>query len=102
MALMSNRTWPEWLDEYAKSHRHPVNRFCHTIGIPLVVASLVLVPVVFLFNISGAWFAALFGAGWFFQFLGHAFERKRPEFMHDARFLFVGLRWWVQKIRGRV
>ena len=63
MALMSNRTWPEWLDEYAKSHRHPVNRFCHTLGIPLVVVSLLLVPMTFLFDISGVWSAALFGAG---------------------------------------
>lgn len=101
MALMSKRTWPQWLDEYAKSHRHPVNRLCHTIGIPLVVVSLALVPIVFLFGISGLWSAGLFGAGWFFQFLGHAFERKRPEFMNDARFLFVGLRWWILKIRGR-
>ena len=35
------------------------------------------------------------------QFLGHAFEGKRPEFFHDWRFLFVGLRWWVAKMRGR-
>jgi hypothetical protein len=33
---------------------------------------------------------------------GHAFEGKPPEFLHDWRFLFVGLRWWVAKIRGRV
>ncbi len=32
---------------------------------------------------------------------GHAFEGKPPEFMHDWRFLFVGLRWWLAKMRGR-
>jgi hypothetical protein len=26
---------------------------------------------------------------------------KRLEFFHDWRFLFVGLRWWLAKIRGR-
>jgi len=45
--------------------------------------------------------AALFVAGWIFQFVGHAFEGKPPEFFHDWRFLFVGLRWWVAKMRGR-
>jgi len=44
----------------------------------------------------------LFVTGWALQFIGHAFEGKRPEFFHDWRFLFVGLRWWVAKVRGRV
>ena len=35
------------------------------------------------------------------QFLGHAVEGKPPEFLKDWRFLFVGLRWWFAKIRGR-
>ena len=45
---------------------------------------------------------SLFAVGWTLQFIGHAFEQKMPEFFHDWRFLFVGLRWWVAKIRGRV
>jgi uncharacterized membrane protein YGL010W len=44
---------------------------------------------------------SLFVAGWAFQFIGHACERKPPEFFHDWRFLFVGLRWWIAKISGR-
>jgi len=44
----------------------------------------------------------LFAVGWTFQFIGHAFEGKPPEFLRDWRFLFVGLRWWYAKIRGRV
>jgi uncharacterized membrane protein YGL010W len=35
------------------------------------------------------------------QFVGHYFEGKPPEFFHDWRFLLVGLRWWLAKIRGR-
>jgi uncharacterized membrane protein YGL010W len=44
----------------------------------------------------------LFVGGWLFQFVGHAVEGKPPEFFHDWRFLFVGVRWWVAKMRGRV
>jgi len=44
---------------------------------------------------------ALFIFGWIFQFVGHAFEGKPPEFFSDWRFLFVGVRWWWAKIRGR-
>ncbi len=47
------------------------------------------------------WALGLFVAGWVFQFVGHAFEGKPPEFFHDWRFLFVGLRLWLAKIRGR-
>jgi len=43
----------------------------------------------------------VFAAGWVFQFVGHAFERKLPEFFHDWRFLLVGLRWWIAKVSGR-
>ena len=44
--------------------------------------------------------AGLFVLGWIFQFIGHAYERKPPEFLKDWRFLFVGLRWWLKKMKG--
>jgi uncharacterized membrane protein YGL010W len=43
----------------------------------------------------------LFFLGWLFQFLGHAFEGKPPEFFKDWRFLFVGLQWWLKTV-GRL
>lgn len=87
--------------QYATSHQHPVNRLCHTIGIPLIVVSLVLFAASAI--VGGAWklAAALFVVGWIFQFVGHAVEGKPPEFFHDWRFLFVGVRWWMAKMRGR-
>ena len=50
------------------------------------------------------WLASvgLFVIGWIFQFIGHAVEGKRPEFFKDLRFLFVGVRWWLEKAQGRV
>jgi uncharacterized membrane protein YGL010W len=99
--MLGRRSWDEWIAQYAQSHRHPVNRFCHTVGIPLIVLSLpLLVAEIF---VPGLWLfaVALFVAGWVFQFIGHAVEGKPPEFFHDWRFLFVGLRWWVAKVRGR-
>ena len=99
--MLGGRSWDEWIAQYSTSHRNPVNRFCHTVGIPLIVLSLAMF-VVALF-VPGFWPVplAVFAVGWIFQFVGHAFEGKRPEFFHDWRFLFVGLRWWVAKIRGR-
>jgi uncharacterized membrane protein YGL010W len=90
-----------WIIRYAESHQHPLNRACHTIGIPLIVISLLMVAVSPW--IDGLWkvAAVVFLVGWVFQFVGHYFEGKPPEFFHDWRFLFVGLRWWVAKMRGQ-
>ena len=100
--MLGGKTWEQWVAQYAQSHQHPVNRFCHTIGIPLIAAALVLAVVAALR--PGLWPVplALFVAGWIFQFVGHWFEGKPPEFFRDWRFLLVGLRWWAAKVRGRV
>jgi uncharacterized membrane protein YGL010W len=79
--MLGNRTSEEWVAQYASSHQNHINRVCHTIGIPMIAMSLLL------------FIAAIF--------IGHYYEGKPPEFFHDWRFLFVGLRWWFAKIRGR-
>jgi uncharacterized membrane protein YGL010W len=99
--MMGGRTPEQWIAQYASSHQHPVNRFCHTLGIPLIVISIAWFAIAWLASASLAVAIALFAVGWTLQFIGHAFEQKMPEFFHDWRFLFVGLRWWVAKIRGR-
>ena len=99
--MLGGKSWEEWIKQYSGSHQHPVNVLCHTLGIPLIALSVPLF-VAALF-VRGLWPLplALFVLGWTFQFIGHAVEGKPPEFFHDWRFLLVGLRWWVAKIRGR-
>ena len=99
--MLGNRTSDEWIAQYATSHQHPVNRVCHTLGIPLIVIALAMFVLSIVVSALWKWALALFIVGWVFQFVGHAFEGKPPEFLHDWRFLFVGLRWWVAKMRGR-
>src|SRR5262245_12698738 len=96
------KTWDQWIEEYGRNHQHPVNRACHSFGIPLIASSGVIALAGFF--VHALWYpaAAMFVTGWTFQFVGHAFERKMPEFFRDWRFLFVGLRWWMNKVRGRV
>ena len=98
---LGGRPWEEWIARYGRSHEHPLNRLCHTIGIPLIALSIPLFVVAVF--VPGLWRVALgcFVIGWIFQLVGHAVEGKPPEFVHDWRFLLVGLRWWVAKIRGR-
>lgn len=100
-AMLGDRTSEQWIAQYSSSHQNRVNRACHTLGIPLILLSVAMfVTSVFL---HGLWPYALavFVTGWIFQFVGHAFEGKAPEFFHDWRFLFVGVRWWWAKMRGR-
>jgi len=99
--MFGGRTSEQWIEQYSRSHQHPVNRLCHTYGIPAIVLSLFIFLAGFFFH--PLWFLALivFVCGWILQFVGHAFEGKPPEFFRDWRFLFVGVRWWWAKIRGR-
>ena len=99
--MLGGRTSEEWVAQYATSHQNPINRACHTFGIPMIVVSLLLVPVAWAGLVGWLIPAGIFIAGWALQFIGHAFEGKPPEFLKDWRFLFVGLRWWLAKVRGR-
>ena len=40
--MLGGKTSQQWVSEYSQSHQHPINRFCHTVGIPLIVVSIVL------------------------------------------------------------
>lgn len=99
--MFGNKPMTEWIAQYAQSHQHPINRFCHTLGIPMIALSVLLfIAAIF---VTDLWPVplALFVIGWIFQFVGHYFEGKPPEFFRDWRFLFVGLRWWVAKLKGQ-
>jgi uncharacterized membrane protein YGL010W len=99
--MLGERSSQDWIAEYSRSHQHPINRLCHTLGIPLIAVSLPLFGVAWF--VEGLWVAplAMFAIGWILQFAGHAVEGKPPEFFKDPRFLLVGLRWWFAKVRGR-
>jgi len=99
--MLGNRTSEQWIAQYSSSHQHPVNRFCHMFGIPLILVSVGVAFASFFLHRLWMYALGLFVIGWIFQFVGHAFEGKPPEFFHDWRFLFVGVRWWWAKINGR-
>jgi uncharacterized membrane protein YGL010W len=96
MALGTEHSWSDWVARYERSHQHPLNRRCHRFGIPLVASSVLLIVPALI--VPSLWWlaASTFIVGWAFQFIGHAYEGKPPEFLSDWRFLFVGLRWWLQ------
>jgi uncharacterized membrane protein YGL010W len=94
MALELDDTWSRLMEAYQADHQHPLNQLCHSIGIPLIVASVPIGATIIGLPLA----AALFGVGWGFQFAGHAFEGKPPSFVEDKRALLIGPMWWSQKI----
>jgi len=82
-------------EQYAAAHQDPRNTLCHRIGIPLIAVSLVA-----LVSTSGGapWAWWVFGIGWAFQFMGHAFERTWPEFMKNPIFLVIGPLYFVREL----
>ena len=67
----------QWIARYSRSHQHPVNRACHTLGIPTILLSLA-VSLLALF-VHRLWTLALglFLAGWLLQFIGMPLKESR-------------------------
>jgi uncharacterized membrane protein YGL010W len=99
--MLGNRSWDGWIRQYSNSHQNPVNRVCHTVGIPMIALGALVTPLILWRTRFWMLAVGLFVVGWIFQFIGHAFEGKPPEFFQDWRFLFVGLRWWFAKMTGK-
>ncbi|MSP61267.1 MAG: DUF962 domain-containing protein [Myxococcales bacterium] len=82
------KTLREYLDQYAAEHQHLGTRITHFIGIPMIVASLPLLPL------NPPVGGALFVGGWILQFIGHAvFEKSKPSFFSDPFYMLVGPIW---------
>lgn len=89
-----NAEWNGLLTQYKADHQDPRNQFCHSIGIPMILASLPVGATVIGLPVA----IPLFSVGWGFQFVGHYFEGKKPSFTEDRRQLLVGALWWSQKV----
>lgn len=94
MKITLNEEWSELLEKYKDDHQDSRNQLCHSIGIPMIAASLPIGATVVGLPLA----IPLFGVGWGFQFAGHIFEGKKPSFVDDKRQLLIGAAWWTQKI----
>ena len=89
--VLGGRTNEQWISQYGSSHQTSDEPRCatHWASPPFCSRFPVFVASIFFRRL---WFyaLALFLVGWAFQFIGHAFEGKAPEFLHDWRFLVCG------------
>jgi uncharacterized membrane protein YGL010W len=81
-----------FLEHYRAKHQHPLNKLCHSFGIPMIVVSLPL----FFFYWRGA--LTLFVVGWILQFVGHAIEGNQPAFFKNPVYLLVGPLWLLRRV----
>ncbi len=89
-----NSEWSRLMHLYEKDHSDPRNQACHKVGIPLIAASFPVGATIVGLPLA----ATMFTVGWGFQFLGHAFEGKKPSFLRDRRNTLVGAIWWAKKM----
>ena len=79
------------LVNYRAKHQHPLNRLCHSIGIPLITLSL---PLFFFY---WRWALLMFVVGWVLQFVGHAIEGNQPAFFKNPVYLLIGPLWLLRR-----
>src|SRR5258706_14058302 len=87
MALMK-KTLEEYMREYAAAHTQPGTKVTHMFGIPMILASLPLAPVLPPAS------AGLFVGGWVSPFIGETmFGRSGPRVFGGPFNLSVALLW---------
>ena len=85
-----------FIDNYKAKHQHPVNKLCHVIGIPMIIASWPM----FFFN--WRWALGMFVSGWILQFVGHAVEGNQPAFFQNQIYFLIGPLWLARRVAEAV
>jgi uncharacterized membrane protein YGL010W len=89
-----NAEWSRLMESYRLDHQNKVNQAFHAVGIPLIVGSFPVGATIVGLPLA----AGMFTVGWACQFIGHAFEGKKPSFVSDKRSLVIGVLWWTKKV----
>jgi len=78
----------QYLEDYRREHSQLGTKLTHMVGIPMILASLPIVPVNPVVGVG------MFAGGWALQFIGHyVFEKNDPAFFGDSWNLFIGAIW---------
>jgi hypothetical protein len=95
--------WRLAIENYDATHRDPVNRVLHTVGIPMILGGVVgmmisprWTPPWWIAN--GSW-----TAGWILNFIGHGvFEKNPPAFAQDPLSFLAGPAWDFVRLEQKV
>jgi len=84
----------KYMAQYDHEHTNALNKVLHGIGIPMILAGIVL--LILTFWRTGL---ALFVGGWAALFLGHRIEGNKPAFFQGAIYFLVGPVWIAKEIK---
>ncbi|MBI3663436.1 MAG: DUF962 domain-containing protein [Acidobacteria bacterium] len=83
----------EYMTRYDHEHKNVWNKILHGVGIPIILAGLVLILVRFSAGLE------LFVGGWLLLFAGHRIEGNKPAFFQGPIYFLVGPVWVAKEIK---
>ena len=87
-------SFDRYMAQYDREHTNPWNNILHGVGIPIIIAGIVLAIVTF-------WRTglALFVGGWILLFAGHRIEGNKPAFFQGVIYFLVGPIWIAKELK---
>jgi uncharacterized membrane protein YGL010W len=87
----------KYMSQYDHEHTNPWNKVLHAIGIPIILAGIILAIFAF-WRIA----LALFVGGWILLFAGHRIEGNKPAFFQGVIYFLVGPIWVAKEIKDAI
>ncbi|HEX9759444.1 MAG TPA: DUF962 domain-containing protein [Candidatus Acidoferrales bacterium] len=87
-------TLHDYMNRYDHEHHNVWNRVLHGIGIPAILAGIVLLVMTL-----WTWGLALFLGGWVLLLVGHRIEGNNPAFFQGPVYFLVGPLWVAKEIK---
>jgi uncharacterized membrane protein YGL010W len=87
----------KYMAQYDHEHTNVWNKVLHGVGIPLILAGIILAILTF-WRIG----LALFIGGWILLFAGHRIEGNKPAFVQGLIYFLVGPLWVAKEIKDAV
>jgi uncharacterized membrane protein YGL010W len=82
-----------YMAQYDHEHTNPWNKVLHAIGIPIILAGIILAALT-LWRVGLAFFVG----GWTMLFAGHRIEGNKPAFFQGGVYFLVGPIWVAKEI----
>jgi uncharacterized membrane protein YGL010W len=83
--------------QYDHEHANSWNKLLHSIGIPIILAGIVLLLLTH-WRIG----LSLFLGGWILLFLGHRIEGNKPAFFQGVIYFLVGPLWIAKELKEAI
>ena len=87
----------DYMARYDHEHTSAWNKILHAVGIPAILAGVVL--LILTFWLPGL---VLFAAGWVLLFIGHRIEGNNPAFFQGPVYFLVGPLWVAKEIKDHL